>query len=211
MFITNCAPPECMHGEWIAETSNPSSSELILLANAYQRWVVKKYYFCSFFHPKVLPYQTVLFQPLDQALLALCRCSTRETVLQPVTSSGRQPSWSRRVGSAPDWSSSSTMSKNSQAAAAREIDKHESKFTARQGSHSCAAGTVRVGRTVRTLTVAAWSGPAGEQVLRKPHLFPCVETYKHICKIVRFWPDCRDKMKAKNAVVKCFMLMYIFK
>lgn len=37
--------------------------------------------------------------------------------LQSVTSSGRQPSWSRSVGSAPDFSSSSTMSKNSQAAA----------------------------------------------------------------------------------------------
>lgn len=37
--------------------------------------------------------------------------------LESVTSSGRQPSWSRSPGSAPDCSSSSTMSKNSQVAA----------------------------------------------------------------------------------------------
>jgi len=37
--------------------------------------------------------------------------------LQSVTSSGRQPSLSRSVGSAPDCSSSSTMSENSQAEA----------------------------------------------------------------------------------------------
>lgn len=51
-----CSSPEpypqnvCMENE-LLRRQNPSSSELILLANAYQRWVVKKYYFCSFFHP----------------------------------------------------------------------------------------------------------------------------------------------------------------
>ena len=52
----------------------------------------------------------------------MCCCNTKATALHPVTSWGRQPSWSRRVASAPAWSSSSTMSRNSQAAAAGKID-----------------------------------------------------------------------------------------
>lgn len=118
----------CMENELLRRQKS-QFLELILLANAYQRWVVKEVIFAVSFLLEVLFCQTVLLQALDQALPALCRCSTRETALQPVTSSGKQPSWSRRVGSAPDWSSSSTMSENSQAAAARESDKHTHKFT----------------------------------------------------------------------------------
>lgn len=50
-------------------------------------------------------------------LPAVCRCRAEVMALQSVTSSGRQPSLSRSVGSAPDCSSSSTMSENSQAEA----------------------------------------------------------------------------------------------
>lgn len=50
-------------------------------------------------------------------LPAVCRCRADVMALQSVTSSGRQPSLSRSVGSAPDCSSSSTMSENSQAEA----------------------------------------------------------------------------------------------
>lgn len=48
----------CMENELLI-CQNPSSSELILLANAYQKRVVKKYHFCSFFRPEVLSYETV--------------------------------------------------------------------------------------------------------------------------------------------------------
>lgn len=156
MFITKTVLPQnvCMENE-LLRRQNPSSSELILLANAYQRRVVRKYRFCSFFHPQVLSHQTVLLQPLDQALLALYRCSNRDTALQPVTSSGRQPSWSRRVGSAPDWSSSSTMSTNSQAEAAREIDKHENGFQETGKPLLCGGTVCRAGTTASSLVVAA--------------------------------------------------------
>lgn len=46
-----------------------------------------------------------------------CCCRARVMALESVTSSGRQPSWSRSPGSAPACSSSSTMSRNSQVAA----------------------------------------------------------------------------------------------
>lgn len=50
----------------------------------------------------------------------MCSWSIEVITLQSVTSSGKYPSVSRRVGSAPDWSNSSTISENSQVEARGE-------------------------------------------------------------------------------------------
>lgn len=130
----------------------------------------------------------------------MCCCNTKDTALQPVTSSGRQPSWSRSMGSAPDWSSSSTMSKNSQAAANREIDKYENKVTWRQrDTRLQQEGQVLRNKeswTLRTLTAAGGIrlrnengvNPVDLRVLGKSNsLFFCLPRSKQTKDTFKLW------------------------
>lgn len=81
--------------------------------------------------------QSISVPPGGQGSPVLCCCRAEVMALESVTSSGRQPSWSRSLGSAPDCSSSSTMSKNSQVAAGGRKGRVSVGMLARGGGAGC--------------------------------------------------------------------------
>lgn len=102
MHSTHVCRQKCVQVERTAETSKSPFRRPDFISQVHQRWVVHEVRSSQFSRiAEARCCWAVAFQSCAQALPAVCCCNTKDTALQAVTSSGRQPSWSRRVGSAP--------------------------------------------------------------------------------------------------------------